>query len=448
MATVTHATVAVGTNAGTGEIHKAEWNAGHTVVGDIPYGFIGAKIYNDGTQAIANVTSVIVLFGSEDFDTDGFHSISTNTGRFTIPTGLGGKYLLNGYLRWDTNTAGLRQTTWNKNGANIKGSVLSSTPTIGYNNSYSLSVVVDLAAGDYVELTVYQDSGSSRTLGAASGSETVSASLTRLDAGKVGAAVGARAYSNAATSTATSTFTSVGLAVENFDTDGFHSTSTNTSRMTIPAGLGGKYLLNASVDFEASASGERIVRLLLNGSGEIAWTRLDVDSAVDHTLPATTVYDLVAGDYVELQVYQTAGTLNAGVSARTHFEIVRIDALPQKAASYLTVQNAAVQTLSAAADLAVLTGTFVAGTYHVMGDYFVNGTADGAIKLYSDELAADFGFTRDGRDGGPAQVSGFYVTAGGTQTVRLKYARETGTATFGLAADPRWARNITAVRIG
>lgn len=33
--TVTHATVATGTDAGTGEIHKAEWNAGHTVSGEI-----------------------------------------------------------------------------------------------------------------------------------------------------------------------------------------------------------------------------------------------------------------------------------------------------------------------------------------------------------------------------------------------------------------------------
>src|SRR5258708_4758352 len=31
MTSITHATVATGTNAGTGEIHKAEWNADHTV---------------------------------------------------------------------------------------------------------------------------------------------------------------------------------------------------------------------------------------------------------------------------------------------------------------------------------------------------------------------------------------------------------------------------------
>ena len=37
---------------------------------------------------------------SEDIDSDTFHSTSTNTGRFTIPAGLDGFYLIGGHIMY------------------------------------------------------------------------------------------------------------------------------------------------------------------------------------------------------------------------------------------------------------------------------------------------------------------------------------------------------------
>ena len=96
---------------------------------------------------------------------------------------------------------------------------------------------------------------------------------------------------------------------EYFDTDGFHDNSVNNSRITIPAGLGGKYLITGLCYVDAvSATGTRILRIFKNGTGG---TRL----VNNHGIPTNNamyvqsqiVVSLVATDYVELQVLQTSG---------------------------------------------------------------------------------------------------------------------------------------------
>jgi hypothetical protein len=54
--------------------------------------FVGAKAYATSTQNTGASSETAVLFDSEEFDSDGFHSTVTNTSRFTIPSGLGGWY--------------------------------------------------------------------------------------------------------------------------------------------------------------------------------------------------------------------------------------------------------------------------------------------------------------------------------------------------------------------
>ena len=58
--------------------------------------FAGAKAYSAVTQAVTTGADRVITFDSEDWDTHAFHSVVTNTGRFTIPTGKAGKYLLTG----------------------------------------------------------------------------------------------------------------------------------------------------------------------------------------------------------------------------------------------------------------------------------------------------------------------------------------------------------------
>lgn len=120
--------------------------------------------------------------------------------------------------------------------------------------------------------------------------------------------VGARVYHNANQTITTATDTVLAFNSERFDSHGFHDTVTNNSRLTIPAGKAGKYMIGASSDWVANATGIRELRLRINGTTYIALTTGDADLVGEgwrNTL--ATLYDLAVGDYVEAIVRQTSG---------------------------------------------------------------------------------------------------------------------------------------------
>lgn len=112
-------------------------------------------------QAIATATLTAVLFNGETFDTDGFHDNVTNPSRMTVPAGLGGYYLLRGSGVWVANATGNREMFWKVNGTTFQpGS--NRNGTLGGTDAVYMSaptLVVLLAAGDFVELFGYQTSG-------------------------------------------------------------------------------------------------------------------------------------------------------------------------------------------------------------------------------------------------------------------------------------------------
>lgn len=103
------------------------------------------------------------------------------------------------------------------------------------------------------------------------------------------------------------TLTAVTFDGEFYDVGGCHSTSSNTSRLTVPAGEGGVYSIGACIRFASNAVGTRAVRIKLNGTTYIASHLIDVSTAVAHELTVSKDYALVAGDYIECFVYQTSG---------------------------------------------------------------------------------------------------------------------------------------------
>src|SRR5947207_9985140 len=55
--------------------------------------FSGAAVNNSSDQAISTSGEAIVTMNTELFDTDTYHDTSSNTGRFTIPTGKDGYFI-------------------------------------------------------------------------------------------------------------------------------------------------------------------------------------------------------------------------------------------------------------------------------------------------------------------------------------------------------------------
>lgn len=114
---------------------------------------------------------------------------------------------------------------------------------------------------------------------------------------------------------------------ERFDTGNFHSTSSNTSRLTAPTA--GLYYVGANVQFDANVTGIRRAAIQVNGSGFIADdSRKAADSGGFPTwVNVSTVYHLDATDYVEAVVQQSSGgALNVIASAARspEFWIVRL----------------------------------------------------------------------------------------------------------------------------
>ena len=120
-------------------------------------GFVGCALYNSAAISISSGTTTTVLWDSEDFDTDSFHSTSTNTGRITIPSGKGGKYLFSVTTLFDVNGTGFRGVRFNKNGS--VQNYLELPPSSTGNGGTTLNAIYNLVATDYLEAAVEQTSG-------------------------------------------------------------------------------------------------------------------------------------------------------------------------------------------------------------------------------------------------------------------------------------------------
>jgi len=133
--------------------------------------------------------------------------------------------------------------------------------------------------------------------------------------------VGCGLYKNTTQSltTATSTAITFGASdVEDFDTHSFHSTTTNTSRITIPNSLGGVYQISAGARFDANATGVRYISVFLNGLA-IALSMAPNNGTISGSgCSIYTAVKLIPGDYIELNAYQNSGgALNVGAVGAT-----------------------------------------------------------------------------------------------------------------------------------
>jgi len=128
--------------------------------------YVGASVYKSGNQTIAPYTQTILSWDSEDFDTDSFHDNSTNNGRFTIPAGKGGKYVItvtNLYMSHAANGWGYFFIDIFKNGSLLYP--ICSPLVIGFRYvGTSASAVVNASATDYFDLRMTQETGWNATI--------------------------------------------------------------------------------------------------------------------------------------------------------------------------------------------------------------------------------------------------------------------------------------------
>lgn len=127
-----------------------------------------------------------------------------------------------------------------------------------------------------------------------------------------------RVYKSSSQAITTATVTAITHDSERFDNAAMHDTGSNTSRITVPSGGGGKYLTGAGVDWAGDTGGTyRNVALRLNGTTTIA-SDMRAPTATSGFAQASlaTVYSLAAADYTELVVLHDKGSnLNVSTTA-------------------------------------------------------------------------------------------------------------------------------------
>lgn len=125
---------------------------------------VGVRCTGTGTQTISNATDTSITWGTEAWDSDGFHSTSSNTNRITIPSGLDGIYLVSVSVLWVEWPFVNFSSLWVEDDAGI----IEARRIVGINlneiNPTLTFVSRPLVAGDWLTARVRQEEGASATI--------------------------------------------------------------------------------------------------------------------------------------------------------------------------------------------------------------------------------------------------------------------------------------------
>jgi len=140
--------------------------------------------------------------------------------------------------------------------------------------------------------------------------KTTSGSTTQLEWGDAGGGstdFSCRAKSTASQALDDSQHELIVLDDEDFDTDGMHDESTNNSRINFNSDNAGTYVVLGQLGFAGHATGQRIVRLLVNGTAVARIARSVVGSSTVECLMIGMIWTFSAGNYVEMSGFQSSG---------------------------------------------------------------------------------------------------------------------------------------------
>lgn len=124
---------------------------------------------------------------------------------------------------------------------------------------------------------------------------------------------GARVYrATTAQSIPNATLTPIQFNAEDFDSDALHDNATNNTRLTIPAGYAGKWVVLGFIQYAANATGRRQAYVMKNGASAAYYSVPAYTGGGSTVVFVDTVLNLAAADYLELSAYQeSGGALNA-----------------------------------------------------------------------------------------------------------------------------------------
>jgi len=121
-----------------------------------PVNYIGASVYRVSNANItANVITDCDFQTTPIFDSSGFYNNAVSNSRLTVPAGLGGMYLVTGYLTISTTNAYTKNSIFLVKNTSVSVPIARNDTSIGLSGaevSMSISAIVPLVATDYIRL--------------------------------------------------------------------------------------------------------------------------------------------------------------------------------------------------------------------------------------------------------------------------------------------------------
>jgi hypothetical protein len=114
------------------------------------------RVYHNATQACADNAFTTLAFNSEQYDTAALHDTATNNSRITIP--VAGIYLVTFYGTLELAAYNHAEANLRLNGASTIGvGDNMDNATTSFGKTVELATVYKFAAGDYIQIRVFQD---------------------------------------------------------------------------------------------------------------------------------------------------------------------------------------------------------------------------------------------------------------------------------------------------
>jgi hypothetical protein len=118
------------------------------------------SVYHNVNQSAASNVFTTLSFNSERADTKGMHDLSNNNSRLTCKES--GKYLITANVTFSMLSAvGVRSLSLRLNGNTFIAHINNTPPAANVEVGMNVSTIIELNENDYVEVVVYQATGSS-----------------------------------------------------------------------------------------------------------------------------------------------------------------------------------------------------------------------------------------------------------------------------------------------
>lgn len=117
---------------------------------------------------------------------------------------------------------------------------------------------------------------------------------------------GAQAFRGTTQSIPSNTQTTISFSTVNFDTDLYWAAGSPT-RLTVPAGLAGQYVITACLIWANNATGDREIRIKKNGTTILSDVLAAGAPSGNSIQNVTALAVLASGDFIELEVNQISG---------------------------------------------------------------------------------------------------------------------------------------------